>query len=81
MAHELGIAHVTELRVVMEGALDALSLHWAHADVLDLSIRKQLAVMAVLELDDLVNVGGRRRSTKLSEILLPGRGIGELARL
>lgn len=49
----------------MQSTFDALALHWAHTDVLDLPVLEQLAVMAVLVLDDLVNISGRRGRTEL----------------
>ena len=60
MPHELHIRHVSELRVVLEGTLDILTLDGTHAHILRLAIRDHLAVISVLELNHLVHVCRRR---------------------
>jgi len=75
VSHEMSVRHVSELGVVLEGLLDALALHRAHAHILHLPVLKQLAVMPVLELNNLVHVRrGWRRSTLLlhAHLLLLG---------
>ena len=80
MAHELRVAHVPQLRVVVECTFDALALDRAHAHILHLSILNQLTIMTVLVLDDLVDVSRWRRRPVLRLLLLPGlRVVGELA--
>ena len=60
VSHELDIGHVSQLRVVLKGSLDGLTLDRAHAHIPILTVRQQLTVVLVLELDDLVNVARRR---------------------
>ncbi len=71
VAHELNISHVSELGIVLQGTLDVLAFRWADADVLNLAILKKLAVMSVLELNDLVHVLGRWCCLVLFLLLLP----------
>lgn len=75
MSHELHVRHVAKLRVVLEGTFDGLSLDWTYADIFELSIRQELTVMSVLELNDLVDIlRGWSRNECLLLLLLPAGG-------
>ena len=67
----MNISHVSELGIVLQGTFDVLAFSWADADVFNLAILKKLAVMSVLELNDLVHVLRRWRRLVLLLLLLP----------
>jgi len=56
VSHKLNIWHVSQLWVVLQSTLDVLTLDWANANVLDLAVLQELAIVTVLELNDLMNV-------------------------
>ena len=48
---------------MLKGSFHGLCFDWTHADIFDLAILNQLAILSVLELNDLMNVlGWRSRS-------------------
>ena len=57
--------------------LDVLALHWTHAYVLQLTVLDELAVAAILELNDLVHILGRWRCS-VQRVLIVDKAIATI---
>ena len=61
----------------MESVLDILALNWTHAYVRHLTVLDELAVAAILELNDLVYIL-RRRRCPVQRVLIVDKGIATI---
>ena len=57
--------------------LDVLALDWTHAYVLQLAVLDELAVAAILELNDLVHILGRWRCS-VQRVLIVDKAIATI---
>ena len=57
--------------------LDVLAFHRTHANVLQLAVLDELAVAAILELNDLVHILGRWRRS-VQRVLIVDKGIATI---